>query len=194
MPAVLPSDYTLHRGYPAVESYLHLRRTKEHPQSPTAQQAESALQGSWYGCYITYTAPASASASPTTPNNPTTNPETQETGEVVAMARLVSDGIYTFHLTDLLIAADHKYKKLGNVIVAHLRERIREYVTGLGMGGQGEDKEEEAALRCTEVTMLVHAWPEEHEIYYAEGFVEAWPPARGMVLDWRQIDDFDSVE
>ncbi|PYI30904.1 hypothetical protein BP00DRAFT_345004, partial [Aspergillus indologenus CBS 114.80] len=178
MPAVLPPNYTLHQGYPAVESYLHLRHTKKHPQSPTAQQAESALQGSWYGCYITHTAPDSASASPTTPDNPTTKPETQETGEVVAMARLISDGIYTFHLADLLIAADHKYKKLGNVIVAHLRERIREY----------------AALRSTEVTMLVHAWPEDHKIYYAEGFVEAWPPARGMVLDWRQIDDFDSDE
>ncbi|RAK73763.1 uncharacterized protein BO72DRAFT_499659 [Aspergillus fijiensis CBS 313.89] len=118
MPAVLPPNYTLHQGYPAVESYLHLRHTKKHPKSPTAQQAESALRGSWYGCYITYT----ASASPSTSEKiTTTNPETQKTGEVVAMARLISDGICTFQLTDLLIAANHKYKKLGNVVVAHLR-------------------------------------------------------------------------
>ncbi|OJK04910.1 hypothetical protein ASPACDRAFT_1851867 [Aspergillus aculeatus ATCC 16872] len=190
MPAVLPPNYTLHQGYPAVESYLHLRHTKEHPKPPTAQQAESALQGSWYGCYITYTAPAP----PSTPANTTARPKAQETGEVVAMARLISDGTCTFHLTDLLIAADHKYKKLGNVIVAHLREKIREYVVGLGMGEKGKEGEGEAALRSTEVTMLVYAWPEEHEIYYAEGFVEAWPPSRGMVLDWRQVRDFDFDE
>ncbi|KAL2006231.1 hypothetical protein VTN00DRAFT_9885 [Thermoascus crustaceus] len=95
-----PTGYTLHSGYPPVPAYLHLRSASGlSPQTPA--QATAALQGSWYGCYITHGS----------------NDDDNTTGGTpVAMGRIIGDGGWYFHIVDMAVLPQHQRRGLGDAI------------------------------------------------------------------------------
>ncbi|KAK7958177.1 hypothetical protein PG996_010382 [Apiospora saccharicola] len=100
--ASLPSGYTLVKGYPAVEDYMHLRRASG--LTPVnAHQARAAVSGAWYGCYVV----AAETASP------------------VAMGRIIGDGGWYFIIADMAVLPEHQRRGLGDAILKTLLERIR---------------------------------------------------------------------
>lgn len=104
--SLLPPNYTLHDGYPPIPEYLHLRAASGLTPK-TAAQAAPIASGSWYGCYVTYTAP--------------------ETGEstAVGMGRIIGDGGWYFHIADMAVLPEHQRRGLGDVVLKRLLERIR---------------------------------------------------------------------
>ncbi|EAW12374.1 GNAT family N-acetyltransferase [Aspergillus clavatus NRRL 1] len=103
----LPPNYQLHEGYPAVADYLHLRATSG--LSPkTAAQGAAVANGSWYGCYVTYTDKDSGASTP------------------VGMGRIIGDGGWYFHIADMAVLPDHQRRGLGDVILKTLLAKIRE--------------------------------------------------------------------
>lgn len=110
----LPPGYTLHDGYPPVPAYLHLRSASG--LSPkTAVQATAALQGSWYGCYVTHDA----------------------TGAHVGMGRIIGDGGWYFHIVDMAVLPEHQRRGLGDAILKTLLAKIRREAPPAGPGGDG---------------------------------------------------------
>jgi GNAT superfamily N-acetyltransferase len=112
----LPAGYSLHAGYPSVAEYCHLRRASGLTPKSEAQAAPIP-QGSWYGCYISFTPPSSSSSTP------------------VAMGRIIGDGGWYFHIADMATLPDHQRKGFGKVI---LRELL-EYIKGNAPTGEGSE-------------------------------------------------------
>lgn len=109
----LPPSYTLHKGFPSVPSYCHLRRAAG--LTPvTEAQAAAAQNGSWFGCYITY--------------DPGHNPGQPhaETGAAaaVAMGRIIGDGGWYFIIADMAVLPEHQRRGLGSVVLKTLLGRI----------------------------------------------------------------------
>ncbi|KAJ9132408.1 hypothetical protein NKR19_g9304 [Coniochaeta hoffmannii] len=97
----LPEGYRLHVGYPSVSEYCRLRR--ESGLTPKSEvQAVPIPQGSWYGCYISFT-PASSTSS-----------------TAVAMGRIIGDGGWYFHIADMATLPGHQRKGFGKVILREL--------------------------------------------------------------------------
>lgn len=65
--------------------------------------------GSWYGCYISWTDPASDNAKPV----------------AVAMGRIIGDGGWYFHIADMATLPEHQRKGFGQVILRELLQYIR---------------------------------------------------------------------
>ncbi|KAI0399814.1 hypothetical protein F4802DRAFT_533742 [Xylaria palmicola] len=100
----LPAGYILVEGYPTVPDYLHLRSTCISPK--TAEQADAAFRGSWYGVYVAEeAAPARA----------------------VAMGRIIGDGGWYFVIADMMTLPEHQRKGLGDVVLKKLLARIESY-------------------------------------------------------------------
>lgn len=111
----LPPDYTLHHGTPPISQYIDLRISAG--LSPvTHPQASAVATGTWYGCYIT---------SPTNPPEEQTPPGETPT-EVIGMGRIISDGGWYFHITDMAVHPQHQRKGLGRVIMRTLLGKIEE--------------------------------------------------------------------
>jgi ribosomal protein S18 acetylase RimI-like enzyme len=96
-------DYVLASAAPSVADYVRLRA--ESGLTPkTADQAASALPGSWAACHVRH----------------------EETNETVAMGRVIGDGGWYFHIVDIAVLPAHQRRGLGDRIVAHLLSVIRQ--------------------------------------------------------------------
>ncbi|PYH40234.1 GNAT family N-acetyltransferase [Aspergillus saccharolyticus JOP 1030-1] len=163
----LPPNYTLHlASYPPVKDYLHLRAASGLTPK-NAAQATAAIQGSWYGCYVTYDGPNSSddTVPADTPyqNQPESNrKEVKGEGEVVGMGRIIGDGGWYFHIADMAVLPAHQRKGLGGVVLAALLQRIREAAP------EGEPY----------VNLLADA--PGRRLYAKYGFVESAPKELGM--------------
>jgi ribosomal protein S18 acetylase RimI-like enzyme len=117
----LPSGYHLLTGHPTISEYLGLRRNAGGLTPKTELQATVAITGSWYACYITYSGSGSGSLSP----SPSSDARDQSHGQAVAMARVIGDGGWYFHIIDVAVLPEHQKKGLGKVLMESLLEKIR---------------------------------------------------------------------
>ena len=86
-----------------VADYLRLRA--EAGLTPrTDEQARLAIPGSWAACHVRH-AP---------------------TDEVVAMGRVIGDGGWYFHVVDMAVLSAHQRRGIGDTVLGHLLDRIRE--------------------------------------------------------------------
>ncbi|KAL2813024.1 hypothetical protein BJX63DRAFT_432309 [Aspergillus granulosus] len=157
-PPPLPQGYTLHPGYPHLESYLHLRAASGlTPKTPA--QGAAIPTGSWYGCYIAFTDPNTSSLE-TMPS----------TATPVAMGRIISDGGWYFHIADMAVLPEHQRKGLGDVVLKELLRYIKVNAP------EGEPY----------VNLL--ADPPGRKLYDKNGFVESAPVSTGMVFGGKRKD------
>jgi ribosomal protein S18 acetylase RimI-like enzyme len=91
----------LENGTPSIEEYRDLRAVAG-LSLKTVEQAERALQGSWYSVVV----------------------KSKDSGTVVGMGRIVGDGGWYFHIVDMAVHPDHQRKGLGDAIMAELMRRI----------------------------------------------------------------------
>jgi len=96
----LPEGYRLMAGTPTGEEYRNLRHlTGLSPK--TIEQSELALKGAWYFTVIKDAADIA-----------------------VGMGRIVADGGWYFHITDIAVHPSHQRMGLGDAIMADLMSRI----------------------------------------------------------------------
>ncbi|KAL4891428.1 hypothetical protein BDV59DRAFT_203598 [Aspergillus ambiguus] len=168
----LPPGYAIHEGYPTVPAYLYLRSTAGLSPRSTPQ-ATAALEGSWYGCYITY----NASIAPT---NSADTPEAFKGDTVVAMGRIIGDGGWYFHIADMAVLPDHQRRGLGDAVLKTLIEKIR------SVAPIGPDPEYAGNASATSFTPYVTLMADEpgRKLYARNGFVYTAPHSLGMMLPW----------
>ncbi|OGM47912.1 GNAT family N-acetyltransferase [Aspergillus bombycis] len=163
----LPPGYTLRQGYPSVRDYIHLRSASG--LSPhSAAQAEAAMRGSWYGCYITYNGtsePENADAD-ISRSNDTTDEVT------VGMGRVIGDGGWYFHIADMAVLPEHQRKGLGDVILKDLMSRIRSLAPP-------PERAPDGRLMGTYVSLFADVAG--RKLYARNGFVDSMPHSMGMV-------------
>ncbi|KAH8705494.1 putative GNAT family N-acetyltransferase [Talaromyces proteolyticus] len=151
----LPPGYTLHSGLPSVDAYLHLRSSTG--LSPKcASQATASINGTWYGCHVTY-------QSPTNSDNESSQPE------AVAMGRIVGDGGWYFVIADMAVLTSHQRKGLGDVILKQLLKKIKEVAPV------------EEGFRPY-INLLADA--PGRRLYERNGFVYTDPHSLGMMFQW----------
>jgi ribosomal protein S18 acetylase RimI-like enzyme len=163
----LPKGYTLHSGYPPVPDYLHLRAAAGlSPKTPA--QAAPVARNSWYGCYVTYTPPDSPDSETTASASPASN-SSSSSPTIVAMGRIIADGGWYFHVTDMAVLPAHQRRGLGGAVLRHLLARIRTHAPR-GEGGVGG----------AYVTLFADA--PGRRLYARHGFVETTPGQVGMIM------------
>ena len=96
------AGYTLVATTPPVDDYLRLRADSGLTPRTTAQ-AVPALEGTWWGCHVIH----------------------DETGDVVAMGRVIGDGGWYFHIADMATLPGHQRRGLGDLVLGTLLEHIR---------------------------------------------------------------------
>jgi ribosomal protein S18 acetylase RimI-like enzyme len=95
--------YTLLDTAPPVPDYLRLRA--EAGLTPrTEEQARLAIPGSWAACHVRH----------------------EPSGEVVGMGRVIGDGGWYFHVVDMAVLPAHQRRGIGDHVLGHLLDRIRE--------------------------------------------------------------------
>jgi GNAT superfamily N-acetyltransferase len=154
----LPPNYSLHEGYPPVQTYLHLRHASGLSER-SVSQAVAALQGSWYGCYITHQ----------TAQN--------EEGEIAAMARVIGDGGWYFVIADVAVLPTHQRRGLGDILLKNLIQKIRSLAPP--PSGDGTRFLPYVSLLADEAG---------RRLYEKNGFVFSAPRSLGMVLEWSAIE------
>ncbi|KAK3695646.1 hypothetical protein B0T22DRAFT_455896, partial [Podospora appendiculata] len=102
----LPQGYNLHSGFPSVADYRNLRALAG-LSLVTEAQATPIPSGSWYGCFVTFTAPDSTSGTP------------------VAMGRIIGDGGWYFLIADMAVLPAHQRRGLGDAVLKHLLGHIK---------------------------------------------------------------------
>ncbi|TLS22445.1 uncharacterized protein PpBr36_10027 [Pyricularia pennisetigena] len=100
----IPAGYTIRAGLPSAQTYRDLR-SGAGIIPVTAEQAEAAVKGTWYGCHIVHT---SASSSET----------------IVGMGAVIANGSWYFHIVDVAILPEHQRKGLGKAVIHALMEYI----------------------------------------------------------------------
>lgn len=171
----LPPGYVLHQGYPPVPAYVHLRHTSGLSPRSSAQAAR-ALQGSWYGCYITHSAQNKA-VEPTEGGQPDVEGVT-----VVAMGRIIGDGGWYFHIADMAVSPDHQRKGLGDAVLKNLLAKIR----SVAPVGPDEGYEGDATGKFEPYVSLLADEPG-RKLYARNGFVYTEPHSLGMMLPWSNL-------
>lgn len=96
------SDYRLVPDVPAVDDFVRLRRDAGLTPMPR-DRAEAGLPGTWRAAHVV-----------------------ASDGETVAMGRIVGDGACYFHVVDMAVLPGHQRRGLGDRILAHLLERVRD--------------------------------------------------------------------
>lgn len=133
------AGYELIDEPPAIADYLELRRASG--LSPKVEaQAQGALENSWFFCHVRHV----------------------ESGETVAMGRIIGDGGWYFHIADMATLPAHQRRGLGRTVLDRLMTEI--------------------ARRSPEnpyVTLM--ADPPGRRLYESAGFRDALP-SLGMVL------------
>ena len=131
--------YRLERTAPPVADYLRLRR--EAGLSPKSEaQAQAGLPGSWAACHVVHAS-----------------------GEVVGMGRVIGDGGWYFHVIDMAVLPDHQRQGIGDAVLSHLLDRVRE-----------------VAPPGAYVNLL--ADPPGRRLYARHGFTDTAPGSIGMAL------------
>ncbi|KAE8418644.1 hypothetical protein BDV36DRAFT_253917 [Aspergillus pseudocaelatus] len=167
----LPPGYTLRQGYPSVRDYIHLRSTSG--LSPhSAAQAEAAMRGSWYGCYVTYNENPEQNDRDTNISH-TNNTTSHEL--IVGMGRVIGDGGWYFHIADMAVLPDHQRKGLGDAILKDLMNRIRSMAPPPERAADGR-------LMGTYVSLFADVAG--RKLYARNGFVDSMPHSMGMVQLW----------
>ncbi|RFA13231.1 GNAT family N-acetyltransferase [Subtercola boreus] len=144
-----PSDlYELIDGAPDVAGYVRLR-TESGLSPKTEEQARGAIAGSWSFRHVR-----------------------DETGQTVAMGRIVGDGSWYFLIADMATLPEHQGQGLGGKILDALLEDIRRL-----------------APEGAYVTLT--ADPPGRRLYESRGFSDVAPDRTGMhlLLDTPPIDD-----
>lgn len=132
-------DYELVDEPPALEDYLELRRASG--LSPkVAEQAHGPLGNSWFFCHVRHI----------------------ETGDTVAMGRIIGDGGWYFHIADMATLPAHQQRGIGRAVLARLLAEIGD-----------------RAPADPYVTLM--ADPPGQRLYASMGFRDA-APSLGMVL------------
>ncbi|KZF19170.1 hypothetical protein L228DRAFT_271426 [Xylona heveae TC161] len=109
----LPEGYQLHDGAPPLDAYLHIRRVSGlTPVTPT--QGRRALDGSWYCVHLTYAPPVTSETS------------SAASTEVVGLARVIGDGGWYFHVSDVAVVPTHQRKGLGNILMDTIMRRVQQ--------------------------------------------------------------------
>ena len=138
--------YALHDAAPPIVDYLRLRaETGLTPR--TEEQARLALPGSWAACHVRH----------------------EPTGAVVAMGRVLGDGGWYFHVVDMAVLPAHQRRGIGDRVLGHLLDRIRE-----------------AAPPDAFVSLM--ADPPGRRLYARHGFTEDRDASIGMAL-WLGRDE-----
>lgn len=136
----MTDEYLLVASTPAEADYLHLRRASG--LSPrTADQAKTALPGSWAACHMVHV----------------------ESGQTVAMGRLIGDGGWYFHVVDMAVLPEHQRRGLGDRVLTHLLDVIRD-----------------AAPPGAYVSLM--ADPPGRRLYERHGFTDSAPTSVGMAM------------
>ena len=146
--AKAPAGYALQRGAPTPSDYVRLRR--ESGLTPrTLEQAERALPGSWAACHVV----------------------AEDTGDTVAMGRLIGDGGWYFHVVDMAVLPAHQRRGIGDSVLTWLLDRVRE--------GAPPD-----------AFVSLMADPPGRRLYARHGFTENRDLSIGMAM-WlgREVDD-----
>ena len=134
------AGYTLVDTTPPVADYVRLRA--ESGLSPkTQEQGELALAGTWWGCHVVH----------------------DDTGEVVAMGRIIGDGGWYFHIADMATLPDHQRRGLGDLVMTALLGRIR-------------------AVAPPDAYVTLMADPPGRKLYARHGFTEDREASIGMAL------------
>jgi GNAT superfamily N-acetyltransferase len=97
-------DIDLVPTVPAVPDYLRLR-TESGLTPRTEEQARLALAGTWAGCHLV----------------------DAESGETVAMGRIIGDGGWYFHVVDMAVLPGHQRRGLGHRALTWLLDEVREH-------------------------------------------------------------------
>ncbi|TLD18530.1 hypothetical protein PspLS_10254 [Pyricularia sp. CBS 133598] len=100
----IPAGYTVRAGLPSAHVYRDLRSAAG-IIPVTADQAEAAVKGTWYGCHIVHTSTSS-----------------EET--VVGMGAVIANGSWYFHIVDVAILPEHQRRGLGKVVIHAIMEYI----------------------------------------------------------------------
>jgi GNAT superfamily N-acetyltransferase len=138
--AELADGYHLVEGPPDVEGYRRLRA--DSGLSPkTYEQAAAAVDGAWAACHVVH----------------------DESGEAVAMGRVLGDGGWYFHIIDMAVLPAHQRRGLGDAVLGALMCRIREQ-----------------APPGAWVNLL--ADPPGRRLYARHGFTETAPESIGMAV------------
>ena len=92
----MDASYRLVDGVPPLPDYRRLREVSG--LTPVSEeQAAPAIANAWGGCHVV-----------------------DETGAVVAMGRILGDGGWYFHITDIATDPDHQRRGLGVAVVERL--------------------------------------------------------------------------
>lgn len=125
-------------GVPGVDDYLTLReRAGLSPR--TLQQARQGLPGSWAAYHVVHD------------------------GHAVAVGRVIGDGGWYFHVTDMAVLPEHQRRGLGDAVLTALLDEIRE-----------------RAPAGAFVNLLADA--PGRRLYARHGFTETAPESLGMAL------------
>ena len=117
----LPSDYSLHHGYPPVDAYCTLRIIGNFTPT-TEEQASRALAGSWHGVYITHSPPSTLDNQ----SIPVDKAFNSPAGDIVGMGRIVGDNGWYFIIADIVVHPAHRRRGFGEVILQALLKEIQE--------------------------------------------------------------------
>ena len=136
------TGYHLADGPPTVTDYLNLR-TRAGLTPPRPDQAAAGIRGAWAAVHVVHA----------------------ESGAVVGMGRVLSDGGWYFHIIDMAVLPEHQRRGLGDAVLTSLLETIRR-----------------DAPPGAYVNLL--ADPPGRRLYARHGFLEAAPDSLGM---WRRL-------
>jgi hypothetical protein len=81
------------------------------------------MNGSWYSCYIVHTN-AKPDAAVHLDTSKATWMHRNEGESAVAMARVIGDGGWYFHIIDMAVLPEHQSKGLGQVLMEDIMEKI----------------------------------------------------------------------
>lgn len=133
-------DYTLLMAPPPLHDYLRLRADAG-LSTRSQEQARAGLHGAWAACHVRH----------------------DDSGEVVAMGRLLGDGGWYFHVIDMAVLPTHQRRGIGDAVLTALLDQVRS-----------------SAPPGAYVTLIADA--PGRRLYERHGFAETAPTSLGMAL------------
>ncbi|MET9228206.1 GNAT family N-acetyltransferase [Lentzea sp. NPDC003310] len=133
----MDSAYRLVLEPTGIDDYLRLRK-ESGLSARTREEAENGINGAWACAIVVHV----------------------ESGEIVGMGRVISDGGWYFHIIDMAVLPGHQRKGIGDAVLTALLERI------------------DAHAPNAYVNLL--ADPPGRRLYARHGFVESAPASIGM--------------
>jgi GNAT superfamily N-acetyltransferase len=94
--------YRIEPGPPSAEDFIRLRGDAG-LTPPTREQAERGIDGAWFAVHAVH----------------------EPSGTTVGVGRVISDGGWYFHITDMAVDPAHQRRGLGDAILTALMDHIR---------------------------------------------------------------------